>query len=296
MFPNEIWSYIFSFVQNPEDVLTVKLVCKGFKSLVEREFDHSYHENLPFWHCFKKGYFEECSRLLREHRVLSTIFQEFFPKASEIIRVVFRLEPIMDHLCFIEQEIYPILIKLDPLPHDTFKWILKRFNMSFSLVEWALDHRDFPLEILSNILDYYFPILHEVVFFYVLERILPRLKQLGPIPQKSGGSHYLLYYGCEIGCLDSVRLLMENYGISGDKEKSVSLFYSACKSRNTNLVKYLTGKLSDSAPALNTVLVNACRLGDTGFVSFLLTLPLINMEFSKSISVLQQRPSVIDWI
>ena len=61
--------------------------------------------------------------------------------------------------------------------------------------------------------------------------------------------------------------------------KSPLAYFIVLARVNTNLVKYLTGKLSDSAPALNTVLVNACRLGDTGFVSFLLTLPLINMEF-----------------
>lgn len=172
MFPNEIWSIIFSFITDPPDVLSIKLVCNEFKDLVENEFNHSYKKNLLFWHCFKKGYFQECARLVKDPKVLSTIMGDFLPRCSEILEF-YNLEYILGHLKFIDEEIYPILIGLNPLPPpNTFEYIIRKFGRNFCLVEWALDHKDFPPQLYSGIITNYLPIEHDIIFYYILNKIL----------------------------------------------------------------------------------------------------------------------------
>ena len=57
--PNEILFLIFSFITSPKDILSLKLCCNLTKSIVERVFDHSYRDNLPFWKCFANGQLQE---------------------------------------------------------------------------------------------------------------------------------------------------------------------------------------------------------------------------------------------
>ena len=273
-FPNEIWSYIFSFIKNPGDVLRLKLVCKGFKTLVEREFDHSYSENLPFWHCFNSGYLDECGRLLTDPRVLVHVALNFFSRWSKLADTVRWNNR---QTLFIDTEILGTLKKLDPVPFQLFKHIITVKNIT--ILEWALNEEDFPSELISgDILEKYYPIENDIVFIDLLTRVVPLIHRSKSVLDKDY-LNTLFSYACRIGSLESCRLLIKRFGVSGlDQDDDVIRL--ACESRNLDLVKYLVHHTDNFSAGINAIFESACGSGDMQYISFLLKCPEVKVGYN----------------
>ena len=275
-FPNEIWSYIFSFITEPQDALRVKLVCKGFKSLVEREFDHSYNENLPFWYCFRNGYLKECKRLLTSQKDLPTLVRDLFNRYLKIADSTLDTAWTSEQISFFNKEILPTLKTMDTIPEQVFPYLAFSSCRNILLLDWALSHQDFPSRCRSTyILEQYYPIDNMDTFFDLVKKILPKIYGFSTESEEDVNRlRGLVKYACSIGSLEACQALAKYF--NGFDFDDIRL---ACESRNLPLVEYLN-ELCGSGEYINKIFGWACGSGDMEYISFLIRCPRIKIGFN----------------
>ena len=213
-------------------------------------------------------------RLLTDSRVSSTLVENLPFKChqarSDDDSVVEK------QMLFIDRELLTILKNTNPLPSHIPTQIVEHLPTNFPLVEWALDHKDFPLALKSmGLIDsHYFPIKDEIHFYNIVQIVLPRVKGGIRQPRVTSG---LVNYACKIGSIKWAKVLMEGYKF---EVNNLECLWNACDSRNSELVLYLVDVLPDSTQSLDSLFMNACRSGNMDTISFLLSFTQIDKELS----------------
>ena len=190
LLPTEILKEILAITATTEDLLSLKLVCKRFKTLIDLVYDHNKPDGIHFMWNMRQGNSLEVKRLLGDDRIISMANQYHY----------FYYAVIVGHLDTIRFLIEDSRVDPDLKPNEwkSCHIVVAYLDGRMDIVDLLLDHPRINLN--NSPINRY---LYEIIQFGLIdlaERVYPKLdialysfRHLAEFPYRHGRVHLLEY-------------------------------------------------------------------------------------------------------